>query len=74
MFDQIMKKFNKRKNLQSIKTDIPIFNVLSFDMITMVKLDFISLTWQFVPSSPVSIISYSPKYDLAISINNYLSP
>ncbi len=51
MFDQIMKKFNKRKNLQSIKTDIPIFNVLSFDMITMVKLDFISLVCQFVHSS-----------------------
>jgi peptidylprolyl isomerase domain and WD repeat-containing protein 1 len=96
------------------------FDVLSFDMITMVKLDFIPLVCQFVHSSrqalstlaisdsqsssiylydgrtlnikepisiiskighssPVSIISYSPKYDLSISIDqssiiNYWCP
>jgi peptidylprolyl isomerase domain and WD repeat-containing protein 1 len=96
------------------------FDVLSFDMITMVKLEFVPLVCQFVHSSrqalstlaisdsqssliylydgrtlnikepigiiskighssPVSIISYSPKYDLAISIDqasiiNYWCP
>ena len=96
------------------------FDVLSFDMITMVKLEFIPLMCSFVHSSrqalstlavsdsqsssiylydartlnikepisiiskighasPVSIISYCPKYDLAIScdqssIINYWSP
>ena len=96
------------------------FDVLAFDMITMVKLEFIPLVCQFVHSSrqalstlavsdtnsssiylydgrtlnikepiavlsklghpsPVSIISYAPKFDLAISIDqssiiNYWSP
>ena len=99
---------------------VKMFDVLSFDMITMVKLDFIPLICSFVHSSrqplatlsisdsqspviylydgktlnikdpiavlsrlghssPVHLIGYSPKYDLAISCDpssmiNYWSP